>query len=57
MPLDTRNKNIHGLGVGILTIFKLFGHFLFEGGQDQHPGPITYILFDAPYTGTTIYMV
>lgn len=35
MPLDTRNKNIYGLGVGILTIFKLFVHFLFEGGHDH----------------------
>ena len=30
---DPRKKNIYG-GVGILTIFKIFGHFLFEGDQD-----------------------
>jgi CRISPR/Cas system CMR-associated protein Cmr3 (group 5 of RAMP superfamily) len=32
MLLDTRNKNIHGLGVGISTIFQIFGHFLYQKG-------------------------
>jgi hypothetical protein len=36
MLLDTGNKNIYGLGVGIATLFKIFGHFLFEWRQD-HP--------------------
>lgn len=36
MLLDTKNKNFCGLGVGISTVFKMFGHFLFEGDQD-HP--------------------
>jgi hypothetical protein len=34
MSPDTRIKDIYGLGVGISTVFKLFGHFLFKGGQD-----------------------
>ena len=46
MPLDTRNKNTYGLGVGILTIFKLFVHFLFEGSQDHPQGssPIYHLM-------------
>jgi hypothetical protein len=28
MLLDTRNKDIYGLGVGISTVFEIFGHFL-----------------------------
>jgi hypothetical protein len=47
MLLDTRNKNIYGLGVGISTVFEIFGHFLFRG-----MGPprmvMTYIPPDAP---------
>jgi hypothetical protein len=35
MLLDTRNKNIHGLGVGISTVFEKFGHFLYKGEQDH----------------------
>jgi hypothetical protein len=34
--LDTRNKNIYGLGVGISTLFEIFMHFLFKRGGD-HP--------------------
>jgi hypothetical protein len=38
MLLDTRNKNIYGLGVGISTVFKILWHFLFKGGGEQdHP--------------------
>jgi hypothetical protein len=33
MLLDTRNKNIYGLGVGISTVFKILGHFLFKGDK------------------------
>jgi hypothetical protein len=36
MLLDTRNKNIYGLGVGISTVFKILGYLLFKGEQD-HP--------------------
>lgn len=32
---DIRNKNIYGLVVGISTVFKIFGHFLFEVGRDH----------------------
>jgi hypothetical protein len=31
MFLDTRNKNIYGLGMGISIVFKIFSHFLFLG--------------------------
>jgi hypothetical protein len=35
MPLNTRNKNVYGLGVGISMIFKIFSNFPFlEGGVD-----------------------
>jgi hypothetical protein len=52
---DTRNKNIHGLGVGISTVFKIFGHFLYQGGQDHSVWLLTlhhHLLLD-----TRIYMV
>jgi hypothetical protein len=32
MLLNTRNKNIYGLGVGISTVFKIFSNFPFLGG-------------------------
>jgi hypothetical protein len=44
MLLDTRNKNMYGLGVGILTVFKIFGHFLFKGSHIV----MTYMSSDAP---------
>jgi hypothetical protein len=31
MFLDTRNKNMYGLGVGISTDFKIFSNFPFQG--------------------------
>jgi hypothetical protein len=31
MLLDTRNKNIYSLGVGILVVFEILRHFLFKG--------------------------
>jgi hypothetical protein len=31
MFLDTRNKNIYGLGVGISIIFEIFSNFLLKG--------------------------
>jgi hypothetical protein len=33
MFLDTRNKNMYGLGVGISTVFEIAEHFLFNGGR------------------------
>jgi hypothetical protein len=30
MLLDTRNKNIYGLGVGISKVFKILVHILFK---------------------------
>jgi hypothetical protein len=33
MFLDTRNKSMYGLGVGISTVFEILGHFLFEGDK------------------------
>jgi hypothetical protein len=39
MFVDTRNKNIYGLGVGISTVFEILGHFLFKGGRDHHERP------------------
>jgi hypothetical protein len=30
MFLDTRIKDVYGLGVGISTVFEIFGHFLFK---------------------------
>ena len=32
MFLDTRNKNMYGLGVGISRDFKIFSNFQFLGG-------------------------
>jgi hypothetical protein len=36
MSLDTRIKDMYGLGIGISTVFEILGHFLFKGGQN-HP--------------------
>jgi hypothetical protein len=36
MLLVKRNKNIYGLGVGISTVFKKYGHFLFKGVEWDH---------------------
>jgi hypothetical protein len=41
--LDTRNKNIHGLGVGISTVLKILRRFLFKGRQDHPRKVMTYI--------------
>jgi hypothetical protein len=38
MLLDTKNKNIYGLGVGISTFFEIYLDFLFlAGGDDPRP--------------------
>jgi hypothetical protein len=47
--LDTRNKNIYGLGVGISVVFEILQNFLFKGGWDYNiPSLLAYhqILFD-----------
>jgi hypothetical protein len=36
--LDTRNKNIYGLGMGISTVFEIFGHFLYQGDRINQVG-------------------
>jgi hypothetical protein len=35
MPFKPQNKNMHSLGVGISIVFEVFGHFLYQGGQDH----------------------
>jgi hypothetical protein len=35
MLLDTRNENTHGLGVGVSMVFEIFGHLLYQRGQDH----------------------
>lgn len=48
MSLDAMNINVYCKGVGITTILKKFGHFLFRGGvwSVPPPGLMTYIQFD-----------
>jgi CRISPR/Cas system CMR-associated protein Cmr3 (group 5 of RAMP superfamily) len=31
----TQETRIHGSGVGISTVFEIFGHFLYQEGQDH----------------------
>jgi hypothetical protein len=38
--LNTRNKNIYGLGVGISTVFEIFSNFPFLGGGVDPRGHI-----------------
>lgn len=40
-------KIIYGSRIWISIVFKILGKFLFEGGQDYPPGPMTYISFTA----------
>jgi hypothetical protein len=52
MFLDTRNKNMYALGVGISTVFKIAKHFLFDGGGGGAESPQmakTYIPSDVPW--------
>jgi hypothetical protein len=51
MFLDTRNKNMYGLGVGISTVFKIAEHFLFNGrrGAESPHMVMTYISSDVPW--------
>jgi hypothetical protein len=55
MLLNTRNKNIYGLGVGISTVFDIYGHFLYQGGTGPLRMVMTYIdlLFYVPFTNMT----
>jgi hypothetical protein len=43
MRLDTRNKNIYGLGVGFSMVFEIFGHFLFQGDGTTPYNGMTYV--------------
>jgi hypothetical protein len=36
MLLDISKKNVYGVGVGVSTVFEIFGHYMFNGGQ-VHP--------------------
>jgi hypothetical protein len=40
MFLDTRKKKIYGLGVGISTVFEIFGQFPVSGGGVDPMGHI-----------------
>jgi hypothetical protein len=40
MPLNTRNKNIYDLGIGISTVFEIFSNFPFLGGGVDPRGHI-----------------
>jgi hypothetical protein len=57
MFLDTRNKNMYGLGVGISTVSKIFSYFQFLGGGVD---PRSHDLHTIGYSvtqGTRIYRV
>jgi hypothetical protein len=57
MVLDTRNKNMYGLGVGISIVFQIFRNFLFLRGG-LAPGAIPVVLHILPVTqGTKTYLV
>ena len=56
MFLETGNKNMYGLGVGISTGFEIqqISHF---GGGGLTPGAISNVLYILPVTqGTRIYI-
>jgi hypothetical protein len=51
MFLDTKNKNMYGLWVGISTVYEIFEHFLLKegGGRVEPPHMVMiYIPSDAP---------
>jgi hypothetical protein len=50
ISLDTRNKNMYGLGMEISMIFEILGYFLFQGrgGAVLPRFFMTYIPSDAP---------
>jgi hypothetical protein len=57
MLLNTRNKNIHGLGVGISTIFEIFRNLPFLGGGFDSSGHGLHTTGCSLTQGTRIYMV
>lgn len=57
IPFDTRNKNIYDFEVGISTVFKIFGHSLFAGGQAHLRGPWTAYYLMPLTQRTRIFMV
>jgi hypothetical protein len=57
MLLNTRNKNIYGLGVGISTVFKIFSNFNFLGGGVDPRGHDLHTIGCPLTQGTRIYMV
>jgi hypothetical protein len=54
--LDARNKNIYGWGVGISTVFEIFGHFLFKDGTIPY-GHDLHTIWCSLVQGTRIYTV
>jgi hypothetical protein len=57
MLLNTRKKNIYGLGVGISTVFKIFSNFNFLGGGVDPRGHDLHTIGCPLTQGTRIYMV
>jgi hypothetical protein len=58
MFLDTRNKNMYGLGVGISTVFEIAEHFLFKGGGAEPPNMVmTYIPSDVSWHEEQVYII
>jgi hypothetical protein len=57
MFLDTRNKNMYGLRVGISTVFEIFRHFLFKEDGTTPYGHDLYTIRCSLTQGTRIYMV
>jgi hypothetical protein len=53
MLLDTTNKNIYGIGVGISMVFEILGHFLFKGAPYT---VMIYIQSDATSYKKQIYI-
>jgi hypothetical protein len=49
MFLDTRNKNMYGLGVGISTVFEIAEYFLVKGKAEPPHMVMTYIPSDVPW--------
>jgi hypothetical protein len=48
MPLDPRNMNIYGLGVGILIVFEIFSNFPFQAGRVDFQRPYLFIACICP---------
>jgi hypothetical protein len=55
MPLETTNKNIYGLGVGISTVFEIFSNFPFLGGGVNSMGHDLHTIECTLAQGTRIY--